>query len=90
MWKCEHCGGLFEEANRVLDPEVGYLNCCPYCGFDDICSVFECSVCGEYTDDTTHGACQECYEKLKEKVVRFLNGFDKDEYEVVMGIIDEL
>jgi NMD protein affecting ribosome stability and mRNA decay len=55
-----------------------------------VVAVFECVVCGEHFEDTTHGACHECYEKIKKKVMKFLNGFTEAEYEVVMGIINEL
>ena len=90
MWKCENCGSVFEEFDRVRDPEVGWLNCCPHCECDGVFAVFECEVCGEYAEDTTHGACPECYEKIKEKVMQLLNGFDDAEYEVAMGIINDL
>ena len=89
MWKCEQCESIFEEYNRVLDPEVGYLNCCPHCGCDGVVAVFECVVCGEYAEDTTHGACPECYDKIKKKVKAFVDDMTEAEYEVFLGVLEE-
>lgn len=89
MWKCENCNRVFEEFDRELDPEVGYLNCCPHCGCDGVVAVFECSVCGEYSDDTTYGACPECYQKIKDKVTEFIGEMTEAEYDVMIGVLDE-
>ena len=89
MYRCEHCESVFEYFDRVRDPEVGWLNCCPHCGFDGVGVVYECEVCGEYADDTTYGACPECFARIQAKYNALIDEMTEAEYGVFVGILDE-
>ena len=90
MWKCEHCGSVFERFDRVFDPEVGQLNCCPSCGWDGVVEAVECKVCGEYTSDPTNGACTDCYQKMKHKIEEIIKDMTEEEFELFVECVDEL
>lgn len=70
MLKCCKCGEILTEGE--LDHVKSFLchygttpvyedkAVCPCCGGDEFAEVYECSVCGEYSDDLIDGVCSEC------------------------------
>ena len=66
-YKCDHCGGEFEEPDIIIEthgldsPPYEEIGVCPYCKgwFEE---MHKCEICGEYytADELTSGVCDDC------------------------------
>lgn len=76
MMKCYMCGQIFEDdlLDEIIDRDTREtFGVCPYCGSDEIETVKECAVCGEYfQEDELHGSrrsvCLGCVAKRRHDV----------------------
>ena len=68
MLVCTHCGELYNESDlKYVRESHGEVHCdynC-HCG-GELIQAHQCSVCGEYFDNTElHGVCEECLEEYE-------------------------
>jgi hypothetical protein len=68
MFKCSHCGKVFEEVGTYKDGHDTWC-CCPECGFDGYEEAVKCEVCGEWftEDELFFDVCEDCKIKLVEE-----------------------
>jgi hypothetical protein len=70
MYKCAHCGKLFDDGEEKTYKEsvgeyfgfpslVSYA-CCPFCGEDDYEEISACKICGSYDHDVDEVYCKDC------------------------------
>ena len=68
MFKCSKCGHLFEsgeekviyETHGLPNPPYEERMVCPVCESTDYDEVSRCVKCGNFTNDTYHGICEDC------------------------------
>lgn len=88
FYRCEKCGGIFEEAEIDKEPRGDQTShwTCPDCGDDELTEVTECQDCGGWFEKTygSYGyeLCPDCLKKrmTPENAVRF--GHTDREYEI--------
>lgn len=77
---CNNCGVFFDGDLVVddFDPETGPMNCCPFCGADDLSKSVCCSICGKdfLEDDLCEGFCKKCL-------------WDAIDYDVMLAFLKE-
>lgn len=82
MYKCDHCGCIFEEPDKkryVLcridgQPQYAHDHVYPDCGETEFYPVEECEECGEYFREDEFAECEEyicktCYHGKKARAV---------------------
>lgn len=89
MFRCNHCGAIFEEPEERLDRNTDGETCwtestsvCPMCGDEDIEKVSECFMCGkaiDYGDKVCHECEAEFLHDVSEALRPVLNTKEKIE-----------
>jgi len=75
MLGCEQCERFFPDADTKVDCVIGNegyeYSVCPYCGSDQVTTVYRCTLCGDYklgADDE----CNTCRREFNSYLEAFL------------------
>ena len=72
---CQECGAITDGSERAeqIDGFFRPYMTCSYCGSDNVVEAERCYICGQYVEKTVMMICDDCREKIVNKLFEVMS-----------------